>query len=444
MRHYGHTIQKRGDRYVAFRDFYDFGRYPNQKKWSEDNNYLKQFHVGEDAPTKEDIIKYQKEIIQNNYGKAAISESIGLQSLENDIFLYQNVPGQDFYSSMISSSVAQDIQEALVGLNSPEIQKIIKDKNIENKIKKVTSELRKNVVAWKKILNSFNNSNVSGHGIKKALAALERNMHVIEGEVKNIALQINNQRLEMIITEYGLENTKSFFRSMGGIAAVLKGFLTEVYGAEYLNNIFSQFTRNEVAIKTGSISVGGKDAKSDILIFDKNIMIPFNGKNVSIADLEKQINKCDKTISVPLDDWNKWVESAKSGVISKNISQNRVSFHKGFPFSDLASKDNLNFIPDIYKESFWNLYHYFQIHEVYHNDIQLSKNQGVRNIANYILSRHLPRLIGEKNHLYLTKEGIQDTGEFILSQLEMHKKMFTINNFGPGKELDVGLNIAKS
>lgn len=435
------VVRMDGKKYIAFRAFRGLGK--SSIDWSKDNEYVNKFHVGRQAPTTQDIIKQQKKIITGIYVNR-VKRSEELTLLENDIFKYQSVQGQEFEKAKLSSTVAQDIQNTMIGLNDKEMKKMVQSADSEDDIKRIADQLKNNLEAWGNILKYFEGSgkNITGHGLTKALAALRRNIIAVERKTEDIILRVDNKQLNVIFNQCKLEKSKSFFRSMSGIASVLKGLLTEAYGAEYLNNIFKSFKQDKVAIKTGSISVGGKDVKSDILIFNRDTKVRFNGEDVSIDELEKEINKCNTTISVPLDEWDTWMKAAISGVTSKNVSGKRTVFHKGFPFKDIINQEGK--IESQYNESFWNLYHYHQIYEQYHTDIQLSKIQGIRNMANYMISRHIPRIIGSKNYLYLTEKGIKDTGTVIYEQLNTHKNMFKIYNFGPGKEQNIGLNISKS
>ena len=417
--------------FIAFREFYQLGNYPNQLRWSHPGHYQKHFEIKESVG-KQDIINYQKNIIKQNYINSKNSQLI--KYLERDIKT-SVIP---FDINQLESGIVQSIQDSFFQLNSGNIKTAIKEGDVLTALNLLGVCKNK----WSQVWDQMSQSNISSSTLEHALNDLKRNIDAVENKTLQLCQTTKSPTLVLLVQENRIETTKSFFRSMAGIGSVLKGLLLEIYGEQYLNKVFGDVSNlnNFIAIQTGSLNVGGKSAKSDILIFDKNIKIKINNKLVSISDLPNVLKDLSKNSqSITLDDWNSLLQAAKTGINVKNTNSNRITFHKGFSWDNLVNKQNENLVDSA---NYWNLYHYWQIYTVYKSDIGLSKNQSIRNTANYIMSRYIPQIIGEKNYLFMTKQGIQTTGSFILDQLNKGK-IFTIHNFGPGKELDIGLNITK-
>lgn len=243
-------------------------------------------------------------------------------------------------------------------------------------------------------------------------------------------LSSNQNQMNLVL------NNRSYLEWTKEIADKLKGFYLEKEGTKFLENSVPQ---NIEVLNTGELrgvvfdlfdntaKLTGQKLRTDIILYDPNLKVKYRiGNTLQTCTFKEFLNKIqDKTSNVTLNDPVNYTTfqnnliagvQAKSGIgaiefLSKNlkgrnIKPSDVAYRGTQVFSDSALKSLMELFRPPYNSSRLR-----QTHEYYNA------------LFNYSLGKYLTLIIGKENNLFLTRQGIRTTKQYLIDMFSEGKIM---------------------
>lgn len=329
--------------------------------------------------TEETLKGLQKEIIKtkiqpNEAEVNKINEFINSLSGGNDIS----------WLNTIETTIVNNVEKKLEGINES-VKVLIKTEGI-GKAQAYERRMVELIRDLEDLLLQFQDK--TGEKFDNAKHVISNLLNQIQGRAGELAKELDSTN--GYATVQNLKGEKvNLFRSLSGLSSDIKGYMLEAKVTEYIQEKLKKLNSNLEVLNTGSFTIGGKDIKEDIGIGE---------------DIEKTISEWvgNNSYSVLTDDQVEILRQKFQLAISVKAAKekNNITLHKGLSLNKLkiwASEE---------KDS-WVL-----------NSESNIDNKTYHMYANYIISKHLNEIVGEKNNIFIHRNQIKPTYEYLLALID--------------------------
>lgn len=367
------------------------------------------------------IASHQKAIFKKLRGINNSSKDSSISKLNKDLISGFN--NSDF-RAMINSKIARIEQYILTFGTGKTVEKTLQNaKQYLSHLNQDVDKLLADTRLFFERLASYSNM----QQISFAFKALDARLSSLQASVQS---QLENN--DIILPP---PDPSRFLPSLIWTEYVIKGEYLEQVGKEYFKNIIpSNFKVLHTGRLGGYIDITGKytssgSMKADLMILDgKNFMIEFyDGQNstqrMSIAQFIEYVDsrKSNAIIKLTEHSFHELHSHLVAGVQAKATRTEHIKFGR------------VNLLNGIKEDEGYALLALYLVHKAEKTKKDNKKYPLYTNHAdynalyNYNLAKNLNYVIGEKNTLLLTRNGLEDMNTFILKQFDKNRYFYGIN-----------------
>ena len=399
------------------------------------NDHFPKGHFLEDLntiipPTIDSIYQAQLQAIKNSYPSNPTLKKI-VNDLNQDKLL--TIPSGLQSSDSLVEEIIGNIEKALGFTYTGDGQLQLSAALVKTKIRDEHQKGKVNLLKYNQLLYSLEQvyttlsaSGVVDQKMQQALITIKKGMDELAMDIKNYQTKNFNA--------LSVNDGNGYIDQAIYLGYMLKGQYLENAATSWLQSVVPETIKvvtvgdvygSTIDIITGEVKSHGKKLKTDIFGLDLsknikiNIKIDGQVKEVSLEELSVLLDKKEQVITIPDESYDKLIREkgiafgaqAKSGA-------NAMLFNKASNKTTLKQLVNTE---DDAKQYAHALNLLIQAANNSKNVHSLSANYDA--MFNFLLSKHLNKIIGRENNLIVTRKGIQTIEDYYITQYETYKKI---------------------
>ena len=284
---------------------------------------------------------------------------------------------------------------------------------------------------WENIANTYEGENAGT--VAASIKRLRSNIELVRSALNNDIDVSDIKTVQIVYEKDGKKKTSkggaSIAKSLQGISSAIAGVVLEKALAQYFQDKIPRIT-NTGDIKVSKSNGSVVDIKEDLANFiESNVEIEMADKSrKSIKDIIAMSNNNQSVILSEVG-YEELQQQMKFGISAKAGASKSYSLHKGLSLNQIVDWSHSQSLGHDETEYTWMIHHIWQLARGFEgethkfDDTNIQKGKAWQANFNYVMSKSIHKIIGNKNKIFATSSGYETTYSYVSRLLDHQKRI---------------------